>query len=40
MLEAAFPRFSSEQPRVYVGMRNWHPFIGGYVLARDASATG
>ena len=37
MLEAAFPRISSEQPRVYVGMRNWHPFIADTVteMRRD-----
>ena len=37
MLEAAFPRFSALQPRVYVGMRNWHPFIAQVVsqMRRD-----
>ncbi len=30
MLEGSYPRFAPNdprQPRVYVGMRNWHPFI-------------
>ena len=30
MLEGSYPRFAQNdlrQPRVYVGMRNWHPFI-------------
>lgn len=35
MLEAMFPRFASpdfpDQPRVYVGMRNWHPFIADVI---------
>ncbi len=37
LLEAAFPLFSAEQPRVYVGMRNWHPFIAETVaeMRRD-----
>lgn len=41
MLEAAFPRFSTEQPRVYVGMRNWHPFIADTVeeMRRDGVAS-
>ena len=41
LLEAAFPRFASrdgtQHPRVYVGMRNWHPFIADTVakMRRD-----
>ncbi len=40
MLEAAFPRLSNDPdqtPRVYVGMRNWHPFIADVVagMRRD-----
>ncbi len=36
MLEAAFPRLAddpTQTPRVYVGMRNWHPFIADTVAA-------
>ncbi len=40
MLEAAYPRFApgeARHPRVYVGMRNWHPFIAEVVaeMRRD-----
>ncbi len=34
MLEASYPRYAPEDgppPRVYVGMRNWHPFIADVV---------
>ena len=34
MLEGSYPRFAPNdprQPRVYVGMRNWHPFIAEVV---------
>ena len=40
LLEAAFPRYTDapeETPRVYVGMRNWHPLIADVVdgMRRD-----
>ena len=40
MLEAAYPRYAPDDPRhprVYVGMRNWHPFIAEAVaeMRRD-----
>ena len=40
LLEGAYPRFAPtdpRQPRVYVGMRNWHPFIAEVVadMRRD-----
>ena len=40
MLEGAYPRFASgdpRHPRVYVGMRNWHPFIADAIaeMRRD-----
>ena len=40
MLEGSYPRFAPndpQQPRVYVGMRNWHPFIAEVVaeMRRD-----
>ena len=40
MLEGSYPRYAPKdprQPRVYVGMRNWHPFIADVVaeMRRD-----
>ena len=40
MLEGSYPRYAPDdprQPRVYVGMRNWHPFIAEVVaeMRRD-----
>lgn len=40
LLEGSYPRYAPEdprQPRVYVGMRNWHPFIAEVVaeMRRD-----